>query len=228
MAADSTYTQTHRRLVETGQWDKYVRFLASSSCWPPTTKLTPRLTTKFKYVLRIYAALIERLNELGWIDDLKHTAKGYVPSYFLSLNNTEKTVRTPNPTTDLFYPFPQQSAQRRLNFEISWQLLRITLDVRTLFHPCPGHHHHYRHHTPPLFFSSVWWVVSHYRYLYLQFITSLTPRSSYFCSPTYIYSIQHIANYRIIPSHMPLLNITKFLLILISALSTNYSSFFFS
>ncbi|PAV14959.1 enhancer of yellow 2 transcription factor [Pyrrhoderma noxium] len=45
MAADSTYTQTHRRLVETGQWDK------------------------------IYAALIERLNELGWIDDLKHTAK---------------------------------------------------------------------------------------------------------------------------------------------------------
>ena len=135
MAADSTYTQTHRRLVETGQWDKYVLLLASSSCLSSSIKLTPKLTTKFKYVLRIYAALIERLNELGWIDDLKHTAKGSVPSYFLSLNNTEKTVRTPNPTTDLFYPFPQQSAQRILNFEISWQLLRITLDVRTLFRP---------------------------------------------------------------------------------------------
>ncbi|EJD00415.1 uncharacterized protein FOMMEDRAFT_142345 [Fomitiporia mediterranea MF3/22] len=47
MAADSTYAQVHRRIVESGEWD------------------------------RIYAALIARLSELGWIDSLRHSARDH-------------------------------------------------------------------------------------------------------------------------------------------------------
>ncbi|KAI5122397.1 hypothetical protein M0805_002948 [Coniferiporia weirii] len=45
MAADSTYAQVHRRMVESGEWDS------------------------------IFTALVARLNELGWIDELRHSAK---------------------------------------------------------------------------------------------------------------------------------------------------------
>ncbi|KAL5522079.1 SUS1 [Sanghuangporus sanghuang] len=47
MAADSTYAQIHRRIVESGEWD------------------------------RIYAALVARLSELGWIDTLRSSAKDH-------------------------------------------------------------------------------------------------------------------------------------------------------
>ncbi|KAH8109122.1 transcription factor e(y)2-domain-containing protein [Phellopilus nigrolimitatus] len=45
MAADSTYAHIHRRMVESGEWD------------------------------RIFAALVARLNEIGWMDEFKLSAK---------------------------------------------------------------------------------------------------------------------------------------------------------
>ncbi|THH04085.1 hypothetical protein EW145_g5784 [Phellinidium pouzarii] len=45
MAADSTYGQIHRRMVDSGEWDT------------------------------VFSALVARLNESGWIDELKHSAK---------------------------------------------------------------------------------------------------------------------------------------------------------
>ncbi|TDL20429.1 hypothetical protein BD410DRAFT_790913 [Rickenella mellea] len=45
MATDALYSQIHKRMVESGEWN------------------------------RIYATLADKLNELGWIDELRHQGK---------------------------------------------------------------------------------------------------------------------------------------------------------
>ena len=66
MAADTLYSQVHRRLAETGEWERYSH--------KPLHFVRAELQST-----SIFAALVAKLNEVGWIDELKHSGKGWRP-----------------------------------------------------------------------------------------------------------------------------------------------------
>jgi enhancer of yellow 2 transcription factor len=63
----SLYTQLRQSLVESGEWDQYV-FLATWLVCPGLMRLW----------IRIQSVMRARLNEMGWIDEVKSESKGNV------------------------------------------------------------------------------------------------------------------------------------------------------
>ena len=61
---DAFYTQLRRRMIETGEWDRSVVVALLLICWLLSTVLS-----------RIMFALSSKLNEDGWIDELKDHSK---------------------------------------------------------------------------------------------------------------------------------------------------------
>lgn len=65
---DEFYAQIHRRMVESGEWDRYALVSPRS----------PFAAEYYSVVLcpRILRLLASKLSEHGWVDDMRHRAKG--------------------------------------------------------------------------------------------------------------------------------------------------------
>ena len=62
---DEFYTQIHRRMVESGEWDR-------------CALVSPRPAFKSHYCSdpRILRLLTSKLSEHGWVDEMRHRAQG--------------------------------------------------------------------------------------------------------------------------------------------------------
>jgi enhancer of yellow 2 transcription factor len=87
---DALYTQLQRRLIENGEWDRYVQLASYSLRFGVASSLIDR---------RILSLLANRLNESGWTDDLRHRSKGIsLNALFNSIsNNRTERARTMEP-----------------------------------------------------------------------------------------------------------------------------------
>ena len=88
---EALYAQVQRRLVESGEWDRWAPFRCF--CCSHSRILTNAIFD----IESIQLILMNKLNESGWTDDLRHTSKGTVISIvFVSLLTSMWLPRTEN------------------------------------------------------------------------------------------------------------------------------------
>ncbi|KAG6373578.1 hypothetical protein JVT61DRAFT_6226 [Boletus reticuloceps] len=66
------YVKVHRRMVESGEWDRYA-----------LVSLRPARVLLRRSDPRILRLLASKLSEHGWVDEVRHRAKGHHPCLFL-------------------------------------------------------------------------------------------------------------------------------------------------